>query len=324
MAVVANTVQHWKMHTRGDGGVVQTANQEMLPADAVKNGEPLPGVAGSLIVATIGKGGFGDVKLVKEANGDQFAVKIMSAKKLKEAGFPITNEVQLHCQMDHERIVNFIRHFSILDKEFICLEYVTGGDLYAKIKAQDGIDEGESRRIFRQLMEGVNYMHHEGIVHRDIKPENVLLDCAENVKITDFGFAVRFRIDGTVRMLHRRCGSRGYCAPEVFFDDVYHATPIDIWSCAIVLVAMFSGGIPWSFPDGSAFSEFFNRKDFPWEPQRFPWTMVGQLPMQLIRHMLVIAPLQRASAEDVLKSDWLCRRRSSRLRKGPAPKRIRR
>lgn len=39
-----------------------------------------------------------------------------------------------------------------------------------------GMDIKSAHRLFRQLIEAVEYMFSRGIAHRDIKPENILLD----------------------------------------------------------------------------------------------------------------------------------------------------
>ena len=48
-----------------------------------------------------------------------------------------------------------------------------------------------ARKIARQFLEGIAYMHDNGICHGDLKPENLLLDEMYNIKISDFGVAAR-------------------------------------------------------------------------------------------------------------------------------------
>lgn len=55
------------------------------------------------------------------------------------------------------------------------MELVTGGDLFDRIIETGRYSEPAARTIMKQLLEGVRYLHDNGIVHRDIKPENILL-----------------------------------------------------------------------------------------------------------------------------------------------------
>lgn len=75
----------------------------------------------------------------------------------------------------------------------------------------------------------------------DLKPENLLLDETDNLKVSDFGLATIYRLQGKERCLERRCGTLPYVAPEVLLYP-YHAEPADIWSCGIILVALLAGG----------------------------------------------------------------------------------
>ena len=72
---------------------------------------------------------------------------------------------------------------------YIALEYAQYGELFELIANTGKFSELFARYYFHQLIDGIEYMHENGIVHRDIKPENILLDENFNLKLTDFGFA---------------------------------------------------------------------------------------------------------------------------------------
>lgn len=83
---------------------------------------------------------------------------------------------------------------------------------------------------FRQVFEGVAYIHAHNIVHRDLKPENILLDDSLNVKITDFGFAKQ--LSGPQKLFDL-CGTPGYLAPEtlrcnMFEDALGYSKEVDM------------------------------------------------------------------------------------------------
>ena len=63
-----------------------------------------------------------------------------------------------------------------------------------------GVSEPAARRYFRQLCEGIAYLHFQNIVHRDIKPGNLLVDRAtDSLLLTDFGVAELFDPDAEIK-----------------------------------------------------------------------------------------------------------------------------
>jgi serine/threonine protein kinase len=55
------------------------------------------------------------------------------------------------------------------------------------VRKRKKLDEETARVLFKQVIEGLGYIHSKGVLHRDIKLDNILLDGKGNVKIADFG-----------------------------------------------------------------------------------------------------------------------------------------
>ena len=73
--------------------------------------------------------------------------------------------------------------FENSDYFMIVIEYVYGGDLLSFIRKRTKLNELMAKFIFKQVIEGLDYIHSQNIVHRDIKLDNILIDLNNNIKV---------------------------------------------------------------------------------------------------------------------------------------------
>ena len=121
------------------------------------------------------------------------------------------------------------------------MELCPGGDLLNYVRKRRKLTEKNAKYLFKQIMQGIAYMHTIGIVHRDIKLDNILLDGQGNVKIGDFGVSRRVEQD---ELLFEQCGTPAYIAPEIVQEIGYKGLPVDIWSAGVCLYAILYGNVP--------------------------------------------------------------------------------
>ena len=78
---------------------------------------------------------------------------------------------------------------------------------------QERLSENNSRKYFREMIRGLDYLHYYKIVHGDIKPENILINANGTVKLSDFGCSKVFNTDN--EFLEKCDGTPAYIAPEM-------------------------------------------------------------------------------------------------------------
>ena len=104
--------------------------------------------------------------------------------------------------------------------------------------------------VFRQICDGVEYLHEIGLAHRDLKLDNCVMSSDNVVKLIDFGTATVFHYPGKAHTPATGIvGSDPYLAPEVLNDDSYDPRKTDVWSVAIIFICMVLRRFPWKIPD---------------------------------------------------------------------------
>jgi serine/threonine protein kinase len=104
--------------------------------------------------------------------------------------------------------------------------------------------------VFRQIIDGVDYLHGMGLAHRDLKLDNCVMTTDNIVKLIDFGTATVFHYPGKHQIpASGIVGSDPYLAPEVLSRDTYDPRLTDVWSVAIIFMCMILRRFPWKLPD---------------------------------------------------------------------------
>ncbi|XP_062931120.1 myosin light chain kinase, smooth muscle isoform X3 [Cynocephalus volans] len=226
----------------------------------------------------LGSGKFGQVfRLVEKKTGKIWAGKFFKAYSAKEKE-NIRQEIGIMNCLHHPKLVQCVDAFEEKANVVMVLEIVSGGELFERIIDEDfELTERECIKYMRQISEGVEYIHKQGIVHLDLKPENIMCvnKTGTRIKLIDFGLARRLENAGSLKVLF---GTPEFVAPEVInYEPIGYAT--DMWSIGVICYILVSGLSPfmgdndnetlanvtsatWDFDD-EAFDEISNdAKDF--------------------------------------------------------------
>ncbi|KAL2062164.1 hypothetical protein VTL71DRAFT_6430 [Oculimacula yallundae] len=220
---------------------------------------------------SIGKGATANVKLMnRKGCNEAYAVKEFRGKSSQEKSEDyeqkVKSEYSIAKSTHHPNIVETIRLCTYNGRWNHVMEFCDQGDLFGLvIQRYLSRDDRLVDRVclFKQLIQGLNYLHTHGIAHRDVKPENLLLTRDSKLKITDFGVSEVFagihpglrsaggqcgKDMGEVRLCPPgMCGSPPYVAPEVIAKtEEYDPRPLDVWGAAIVMLFMTANGVLWN------------------------------------------------------------------------------
>lgn len=205
-----------------------------------------------VIVRLLGKGGMGEVYLIEHPKtGDRFALKIMTPPEGK-AGHEwrrrFAREAEFAMNIRHPNLIGVYDVGEDPDTHlcYIIMEYVPGGTLSDKLKANGKFAVKDAVAIAAQVASALDVAHKEGVVHRDIKPDNIMFDANGIPKIADLGIAKFENSEETTTVTKTGAiiGTPAYMSPEQMMDSHHVDARADIYSLGIVLYEMLTGVRP--------------------------------------------------------------------------------
>jgi len=226
---------------------------------------------GYSVVRELGRGGQGIMYLAKKRTEDSsswynyfspcgssqasanYCVKFYSKKNANAGGLQeILEEFHRMREFDNEHVARTFEAFHDQDFVYLVNEPYFGGDFtkLAKRAYDKGVELRESwwRAIFRQCLEGLEYLHREAQMHCDIKEPNLMIRHDDDftkpeVVLIDFGLAQNISVK-----VMGLSGTPGYIPPETWRKQRWQPQG-DIFSLGVVFFQLMSARVPRSGPD---------------------------------------------------------------------------
>ncbi|XP_024125468.1 eIF-2-alpha kinase GCN2 [Oryzias melastigma] len=243
-------------------------------------------------------------------NGDESADEMSQAEKSKR---PATDTTE---SSDSDR------QLSIAHYLYIQMEYCEKSTLRDTIDQSLHLDQNRLWRLFREILDGLAYIHEQGMIHRDLKPVNIFLDSQDHVKIGDFGLATdhpanvaagKFELEdgGSAAVLKPdptgnmtgMVGTALYVSPEVQGNTkATYNQKVDLFSLGIILFEMSYRPMTTGAERISVLSKL--RVEPISLPEDFlPYNQGTQ--RKVIEWLLKHDPALRPTAQELLKSELL-------------------
>ena len=188
------------------------------------------------VESLLGEGGMGRVYKAHGPSG-AVAVKIVREEMAADETFRkrFIREAQVAQRIDHPHVLGVLETGEHEGIPWMSQPFVGGGSLEERLEKYGALDLHLVVGICKQVAEGLDVLHENGLIHRDLKPGNILVDEAGRPFIGDFGLAKDQEHQGTVLTRPGQAlGSMDYMAPEqIRGEQVSGQTDVYALSCMV-------------------------------------------------------------------------------------------
>jgi serine/threonine-protein kinase len=205
------------------------------------------------VESEIGRGGMATVFLAQDLRHDRrVAVKVLHPELAATLGADrFLREIQIAARLEHPHVLTLIDSGEAEGLPYFVMPFVDGESLGQRLEREGQLPLDEALRIAREVADGLDYAHEQGVVHRDIKPGNILLSRGHAL-IADFGIAKAVDAasggDATATATGLTVGTPRYMSPEQAAGAVEVDGRSDVYALGCVLWEMLAGEPPFDGP----------------------------------------------------------------------------
>ncbi|PCH41018.1 Pkinase-domain-containing protein [Wolfiporia cocos MD-104 SS10] len=189
----------------------------------------------------VGEGTFGQVWKARNSKDGRFVALKKIRMEAERDGFPVTamREIKLLQSLRHDNVVQLYEMMVSNGSVFMVFEYMDHDLTGVLSQTQFSFTDAHLKSFCRQMLAGLAYLHHKGVIHRDIKGSNILINNRGELKLGDFGLArfyqKRRRSDYTNRVI-----TLWYRPPELLFGTTVYGPEVDMWSAGCIMLELFT------------------------------------------------------------------------------------
>lgn len=194
----------------------------------------------------LGEGGCGIVyKVTDTLLKTQLALKFLNPVLIadRKKTLRVKREINLSRKITDERVIKVFSLEKWNSLHFLVMEFVEGKSLQDILDEKKSFKWEEFKKIYFEILAGINVLHKYKIIHRDLKPSNIIVTKKNKIKILDFGLAKEINDKEKTSSLGELVGSPYYISPEQASGGQVDNRS-DIYSLGVILYRALSGYYP--------------------------------------------------------------------------------
>lgn len=202
----------------------------------------------------LGKGGFGEVFKAYDTYRDRWVAIKMAKVETDQESVRLRKEVELVNQLPaHPNIAYYEECYTFNsfagEYDFGILQYYEAGNLQ-QLTENNNLTISQKEKLLQQLLDGIEFLHSQGVIHRDLKPQNILIVKRGNEyipKITDFGISKKLDINKSSVFNNSLAGvgTLSFSSPEQLGDTTIRKNT-DLWSFGVIAFWLLGGELPFN------------------------------------------------------------------------------